>query len=75
MCSVTCYSWLLTHFKAIGDEEPNVHEIHLDPVDEKDVHKEYSDDLRYHLREDDLLCYSEFCNVSTYIHTIIEFNI
>jgi hypothetical protein len=44
--SITCYSWLLMHFRSCGDEEPNFNEIHLDPTDEKSIHREYTADLQ-----------------------------
>jgi hypothetical protein len=64
MSSVTCYSWLLMHFRSCGDEEPNVDEIHLDPTDEKVIFTEYCEDMRFYRNDDDTLSYSQFCEVS-----------
>jgi hypothetical protein len=63
IASITCYTWLAVFFKTCGDEEPNVSEIHLDPVEEKEMYKEYVCDLHYHRKDDDILSYDKFCMV------------
>jgi hypothetical protein len=62
--SLTCYSWLLMYFKCSGDDEPNQNEIHIDPIEEKTIHKEYLEDLSYYGRDGDAISYSQFCEVS-----------
>lgn len=39
--SLQCYAWMKAHFSLIGDEEPNSHEIHLEPCYIKDIYEEY----------------------------------
>jgi hypothetical protein len=63
IASITCYTWLAIFFRTSGDDEPNVNEIHLDPVEEKDIYKEYVGDLQYHHKEDDIQSYDKFCKV------------
>lgn len=35
--AVMAYTWMVRYFACVGDNEPNVDEIHLDPVEEKAV--------------------------------------
>ena len=39
--AIHLYSWLDNHFKLSGDFQPNTGEIHLDPVEKKEVYEEY----------------------------------
>ena len=39
-----CYNWLENHFNLSGDNEPNSDEIHLDPVDKKEIYAEYANE-------------------------------
>lgn len=36
-----CYSWLENRFYLSGDSQPNSSEIHLDPMDKKELYREY----------------------------------
>ena len=44
--SLGCYAWMLEFFKMMGDSMPNVDEIHLEPIDIKDIYEEYVDDAK-----------------------------
>jgi hypothetical protein len=35
--AASAYSWMIRYFSCVGDEEPNTGEIHLDPIEEKEV--------------------------------------
>lgn len=39
--TLTCFAWLHTLFDAIGDKQPACAEIHLEPTNMLDIHKEY----------------------------------
>lgn len=44
--SVTCFAWMQYYFDLIGDAMPNkMGEIHLEPVEVKEVWKEYCIDM------------------------------
>lgn len=43
--SLTCFAWLHNLFEAIGDKQPACAEIHLEPTNMLDIHKEYKDSL------------------------------
>jgi hypothetical protein len=44
--SLGCYAWMLEYFKMMGDSMPNVDEIHLEPIEIKDIYEEYVDDSK-----------------------------
>ena len=45
---LTCYAWLHNYFNLVGDNIPNsAGEIHLEPIEIKEVWKEYKDDMEY----------------------------
>lgn len=37
--AASCYTWMVRHFSCVGDEEPNIDEIHLNIDDEKAIWK------------------------------------
>jgi hypothetical protein len=39
--SLSCYAWLDSFFKLVGDYSPNSHEIHLENTPIKDIYAEY----------------------------------
>lgn len=41
VASLTCFAWMQAFFDAVGDQQPNHAEIHLEPTDIKVVHSEY----------------------------------
>ena len=41
VASLTCFAWMQSFFDAVGDQQPNHNEIHLEPTDIKTVHAEY----------------------------------
>ena len=44
--SLNSYSWMYNHFNLVGDFIPNSNgEIHLEPIDIKEVWKEYVEDM------------------------------
>lgn len=46
--SLTCYAWLHNYFTLVGDNIPNsAGEIHLEPIEIKEIWKEYKDDMEY----------------------------
>lgn len=59
--SVGCYAWMLEYFKMMGDSMPNVDEIHLEPIEIKDIYEEYADDSK--LSGSEYLCPSNFTKV------------
>jgi hypothetical protein len=48
-------------FNLVGDKIPNLQEIHLDPIDKKEVWKEYRQEILQFETEAELLKYSAFC--------------
>ena len=56
-----CYSWLENRFYLVGDSQPNSSEIHLDPMDKNELHKEYEhESLLYNYKPVEL---SEFLRI------------
>ncbi len=39
--SLTCFAWMKSFFDAVGDQQPNCSQIHLEPTNVKTVHAEY----------------------------------
>lgn len=51
-----CYTWLHNYFNLVGDNIPNsAGEIHLEPIEIKEVWKEYKDDMDY-VHESSISC-------------------
>ena len=44
--SLGCYAWMSEFFKVMGDSMPNIDEIHLEPIEVKDIYLEYVDDTK-----------------------------
>ena len=38
--SLSSYAWMTTYFNLMGDKAPNSEEIHLEPIDIKDIYDE-----------------------------------
>lgn len=38
--SLSTYAWMLSYFDLMGDKAPNADEIHLEPIDIKDIYYE-----------------------------------
>jgi hypothetical protein len=55
--------FLRTYFQLVGDAMPNVAEIHLDPVEKRDVYKEYCIDMTEANDKDDIVSYSHFLKI------------
>jgi hypothetical protein len=41
VAALACFAWMHSYFDAVGDQQPNHAEIHLEPTDIKIVHSEY----------------------------------
>lgn len=60
--SLELYSWMAFYFDLVGDQEPNLNgEIHLEPTDIKDIHREYCFDID--LSGGNPLDITQFCNM------------
>jgi len=59
--SLGCYAWMQEFFKMMGDSMPNVDEIHLEPIEVKEIYAEYVDDAKSSGSE--WLCPSSFVTV------------
>ena len=38
--SLSCYAWMSSFFKLVGDSQPNKNEIHIEPTEIKEIHSE-----------------------------------
>ena len=41
------YTWMKGYFELIGDDQPALDEVHLDPIDKKDIYTEYVKETIY----------------------------
>jgi len=44
--SLACYAWMSDYFQMMGDSMPNMDEVHLEPIDIKEIYEEYLDDAK-----------------------------
>ncbi len=65
---LVCYGWLHWFFHLVGDKIPNKDEIHLEPIDRKEVHNEYTATMAHYFPEepDVALGYVAFLRIWTH---------